>query len=521
MPGWMDDVGSWFSSHSPADLLKSGVGKVVGGIFDIFANLVSDAVANATKNFATMWMNVPTPDVSGSDASTAVAPNDVSGLSQILGYAKWLGFAIAGISIIILVVRFAVQSRRGDASEGIGRLGMILVAVVVISASSGLVSAVMETGPTNVGGVVAKLQNHLWYYMMIAAVLSIIIGMCRLMWQRRAEPGQDSLQAILRLVVVAGAGTTIIQATLQLGDAFSSWIIDSAADSDFGKAVAKSLLFSTAMPGGAISVIVIGLFCLIAAVIQIILMIFRSGLLVVMTGILPLASANTNTDWGMQWYHRSLGWIAAFVLYKPAASIIYATCFWMISGKAFGSTEGNISGVLVGFAFMVMAIIALPALMKFAVPAVASMTSGGGGGGAAAALPSGAMMLARSGSSSPSGSGAAAAASTKSSAGASAPSGGAAAASGAGASSGAAAGPLGMAAGGAVQAVQKAKGAIQDIAADQSSGEAGAPAGAAPVSNSGGVSPTGAPATSVGSAQSTSPSTASGAKQVNGGENGR
>ncbi|MCI1225384.1 hypothetical protein [Bifidobacterium sp.] len=518
MPGWMDDVGSWFSSHSPADLLKSGVGKLIGGIFDIFANLVSDAVANATKNFATMWMNVPTPDVSGTDAAAAAMPDDVTGLSQILGYAKWIAFAIAGISIIILAVRFAMQSRRGDASEGLGRLGMILVAVVIISASSGLVSAVLATGPTNVGGVVAKLQNHLWYYMMVAAVLSIIIGMCRLLWQQRAEPGQDTLQAILRLVVVAGAGTTIIQAALKLGDAFSTWIINSAADSDFGTAVTKSLVFSASMPGGAITVIVIGLFCLIASIVQIILMIFRSGLLVVMTGVLPLASANTNTDWGMQWYHRSLGWIAAFILYKPAASIIYATCFWMISGKAFGSTEGNISGVLVGFSFMVMAIIALPALMKFAVPAVSSMASGGSGGGAAAALPSGAMMLARSGSSKPSGAGASS--TSGASQAAAAPSGGSAAASGAGASSGAAAGagaaagPVGVAAAGAVQVAQKAKGAVQNIAEDQSAGGSSSPAGATAVSNSGGASPSGSPS-SQGVSHSEEQS-ASGAKQVSG-----
>lgn len=41
---------------------------------------------------------------------------------------------------------------------------------------------------------------------------------------------------------------------------------------------------------------------------------------------------------------QSAGWLIAFILYKPVAATIYAICFSMNSGRAFGTTEGQASG---------------------------------------------------------------------------------------------------------------------------------------------------------------------------------
>lgn len=486
---WLDNIGSWLSDHNPAELVSAGIGKLVSGIFSIIASLVNDAVASVVKDVATIWMKVPSPDLSGG-GEKAVAPSDMSGLTTIMSWVKWVGFAVAGIALVIILVRFAVLSGRGETMRFTSRIMLVLFGTVFIGAAAGIVGAVVGPGPVNGGGTAAKIQSHLWVYMLVLATVSVIVGVVKMMWQADARPGQDTLKSILTLVVVAGAGTPFIQLCITMGDSFSDWILGEAADGDFGKTMVGTMVFSATIPGGPILVLIVGVLCMLAAVFQVIVMICRAGMLVVLTGMLPLAASAVNTESGRNWANKNIGWLAAFLLYKPVASIIYATCFWMVGGGAFGGAEsGSLVNVLVGFSFMLMCLVALPALMKACVPAVSALTSGGGGGGAlAAAAPTGAMLLASgssgggggaSGSGAPSGSSSAAGSGGASAGGASA----------GGAAAGAASGGIGLAVAAGAKAVEKGKQAMDEGIGDAGSGSS-APDGAKPVSgpSSGGAS---------------------------------
>lgn len=477
---WVENIGSWLSDHNPAELVSSGIGKLVSGIFSIMANLVNDAVASAVKDVATVWMKVPSPDLSGG-GQRAVAPSDMSQMTSILSWVKWIGFVVAAISLILAAVRFAVTAHRGEGAQLTSRIMMVLFGVAFIGASSGIVGSVMGSGPVSGGGAAVKIQSHLWVYMLVAATVSVTVGIVRMMWQGDARPGQDTLKAILQLVVVAGASISFVQLCITMGDGFSDWILSEAANGDFGAALVKTMVFSVRIPGGPILILIVGLLALLAAVFQVIVMICRAGMLVVLTGMLPLSAAAMNTEAGKSWATKNMGWLVAFLLYKPVASIIYATCFWMVGGGAFGSDTGSLVNVLVGFAFMIMSLVALPALMKACVPAVGALTSGGGGGGGlAAAVPTGAMMMASSGrgglgssSSSPSPSG-------SSSAQGAGGAGAGAAGAGAGAGAGAAGAGVGAAAAIGAKALDKGKQAMDDGIGD--AGGSSAPAGAAPLS---------------------------------------
>ena len=62
---------------------------------------------------------------------------------------------------------------------------------------------------------------------------------------------------------------------------------------------------------------------IIVAVVQIILMLARGGMLVVLTGILPLsAAAAMSGESGKGWFNKNVAWLVAFILYKPAAAIM-------------------------------------------------------------------------------------------------------------------------------------------------------------------------------------------------------
>lgn len=259
-------------------------------------------------------------------------------------------------------------------------------------------------GPSD---AVAFIQTSLWYWTASLAVLSVLVGAGRLAWERRADGLRDLLRSVITLVVVSGAGLTTIALLVTASDEFSVWIIErSVAGTDFSTNLARLLGFTSrgsAPPTptlGAVVLIVVGLVSIIVSFVQILLMVVRGGMLVILAGIFPTAAAFTNTEMGRSWFRKCVAWLIAFILYKPAAAIVYATAFRLVGSDNFKDDGSGLINVITGLTLMAIAVVALPALMRFVTPMVASVASGGGGGGAAgamalAALPTGAQSLGR------------------------------------------------------------------------------------------------------------------------------
>jgi type IV secretion system protein TrbL len=123
----------------------------------------------------------------------------------------------------------------------------------------------------------------------------------------------------------------------------------------------------------------------------------RSGMLVILAGILPTTAAFTNTEMGRQWFQKAVGWTIAFILYKPAAAIVYSVAFLLMGNN---SGQSALIGSITGFTLMIVALFALPALMRFVTPMVSAVASGSGAaaGAAVGAIATGAVSLGRSGS---------------------------------------------------------------------------------------------------------------------------
>ncbi|WP_372447762.1 hypothetical protein [Pseudarthrobacter albicanus] len=245
--------------------------------------------------------------------------------------------------------------------------------------------------------VVGFVNSELGYWTLALAVLSVILGGTRMIWEQRGAPLKDLLRSLLTLTLVSGLGLAVISILVIAADAFSASIIDRATDGR-GFASAMNILILTNQTGvGVFILIILGLVGLIASLVQIVLMIVRGGMLVILAGILPTTAAFTNTEMGRQWFQKAVGWTIAFILYKPAAAIVYAVAF-----KLMGSSTGSnvLLGSITGFALMIVALLALPALMRFVTPMVGAVASGSGGGAGAmvGAMATGAVSMGRSGS---------------------------------------------------------------------------------------------------------------------------
>src|SRR5207248_9543444 len=132
--------------------------------------------------------------------------------------------------------------------------------------------------------------------------------------------------------------------------------------------------------------IVLGILAFLAPLIQIMLMLVRGGMLVLLIGTLPLIAAFSNTEMGLQWFRKASAWLIAFALYKPAAAVVYAVAFDLAG-------QPGALALLDGVMMLVLAILALPALLRFVVPATSALAGAGGSGAILAGAAGGAIAM--------------------------------------------------------------------------------------------------------------------------------
>ncbi|MGQ7296956.1 hypothetical protein [Quadrisphaera sp. KR29] len=207
--------------------------------------------------------------------------------------------------------------------------------------------------------------------------LSLAVATGGVMWQaillmvsRRPDPLLDIGRGLFTLVLWAAIGIAAPAAALRAGDAFSTWVLLHAADGDPSTRLMSLAQLTGVNSSGA--VIVLGLLLMLAGLAQAVVMVFREGAVVVLAGVVVLAAAGSLTAATRSWLPRVLSWMLALIAYKPVAALVYATAVVLMGDDQDPRT------VLVGLTMMLLAIIALPALMRFFSWTTSGIASGGG-----------------------------------------------------------------------------------------------------------------------------------------------
>ena len=255
---------------------------------------------------------------------------------------------------------------------------------------------------------VGFLQGHTWWIWSTLMVFSVLYAAGQMIWSRKGQPLMELVAALIRSLLASSAGLGAVVILLQVGDSYSTWILDKSVEGGFTQGL-KNIMSSESASDLQIFMIVAGIIAMLVSLVQICLLIVRSALSVLLAGTLPLAYSATNTQWGKQWSQKHASWLIAFVLYKPVAATIYAAAFKVTGSALTGQLEGaatSIVGLMSGLVLMVAALFALPAMMRLIVPAVGAASAGGAmfagaavGSAASGAVNMGSRMAAKGGSS--------------------------------------------------------------------------------------------------------------------------
>lgn len=233
-------------------------------------------------------------------------------------------------------------------------------------------------------GPVAEIQRHLAWVTALAAMFGLVIAGAKLAFEQRGGTTlRDMTKGLVQWVLLSAGGTAAIALLTDFGHGFAGWIIHRASGADLGAALAKYVVTANLISSlGTFLTIVVAIIAILAALVQALLMFARAAVLVYLAGMLPLSSAAaiSGTPLARATLQRHLTWITAFVLFEPAAAIVYAGAFWM-TGQGRDSAS-QLSGIFM----IILASAALPALLRLIAPLVEGMTHGGGSSGAGAAV---------------------------------------------------------------------------------------------------------------------------------------
>lgn len=226
------------------------------------------------------------------------------------------------------------------------------------------------SGPSAVDSI-ERIQQWTLPFAVAVAALSLLAAAAKIAVTRKTTPLLDAGTGMLVILGTGSLGVLLPALLLKVGDEWSSWVLNMSTG-DVSKKLVAVLGLAGASPG---VVIVLGIVGVIIAAIQAVLLLFRQAALVVLAGVLPLAAAGSMTPLTRPWFRRVTGWMLALIFYKPAAAMVYATAFTMLGNAS------DARAMFMGFAMVVLSILALPALLKFftwASGTVSESVSGGG-----------------------------------------------------------------------------------------------------------------------------------------------
>ncbi|HCQ26691.1 MAG TPA: hypothetical protein DIT82_08925, partial [Bifidobacterium longum] len=293
-------------------------------------------------------------------------------VNRYLRIAQGVLVAAAAISLIVLSARIVWNIGQGGEGRLLDRIGWILLGVLLGSSCASIALTFFSRSSggnpdlpswTPGGGTTFFLSDYIRMqvdpFLIIAAVCGVIAAGWKLVTQQEGRDliplGKAFMWAILSAVCLAGLVNTF-QATF---DTWTADVLRSASGMMNDAWESKSLAASSFFNLGAPVAIVLTIVMWICGLISKIFAYFRAGMLPILVGVAPMWAAMSWMESGKQAFAKTIGWLAAFLAYKPVAALVMAT------GSAIMATAGpGDDSQAITLMLTLSVIILLPAMIR-------------------------------------------------------------------------------------------------------------------------------------------------------------
>jgi hypothetical protein len=224
----------------------------------------------------------------------------------------------------------------------------------------------------------------MWLYGVVG-VVATAFGVVRAVRTREREDSDRIWLGVFRSVFSSGLSVLITYQLLQFSGGFAFWIyygISGEKATNFKKVIN----FDAGVGAGLIIFLLIGLgIMMLVSVIQAFLGLGTVIFAQILSAILPVTAAASQTEAGHQAFKKQVSWILACVAFRPAAAIIYgigvrlAKSGNVAQGANAGDNAQVVGSMVAGLMMLVLAVFALPAMVKLFAPIPSALGGGGGG----------------------------------------------------------------------------------------------------------------------------------------------
>lgn len=210
--------------------------------------------------------------------------------------------------------------------------------------------------------------------------VTMLAKLGRMMISGRRDDAIEIGQGLLKFGLINGAALLVINLSLSAADELSRLLIADQATqfSERLNAAFDSIDVSPALR------LLLGFSVAGFAIIQWLLLLLRQASILILIVLLPLAASGVLTNATRRWFPTMVGWLVALIAYKPLAALIYAI------GMSLVSEGDDVMTIMTGIVVLCIAVVALPAAMKFFSWAGVGVSGGSSAGGVAAAAATGA-----------------------------------------------------------------------------------------------------------------------------------
>ncbi|WP_146067500.1 hypothetical protein [Arthrobacter sp. SX1312] len=241
------------------------------------------------------------------------------------------------------------------------------------------------------GSATDRIQQSTLIFVGMAGVIGTAFALIKLARDQDRASTENLVMGMVRTILTTAVAVPMVGLLFGVTDVVAPWLVrtisGSAQEDGLGTAMGLEALTGTMMTMQLAGIILfVAPLALLGAIINAVIVIFSYGAAIALCGILPIFAAASQTERGRKSFDKAVGWLAAVVLFKPAAAILYGAGLALlkgINGTADNELGNTTIGLITGLVIICSACVAMPALAKVLVPAVSAGPQGMGASGLA------------------------------------------------------------------------------------------------------------------------------------------